>query len=141
MVAAVCGQVMVRSATLPGRSCSGQEVHRSSGRILASLDGFAGLPTGFLLPGVRTVAALLQRSGGWQREQGGVGGRPTISPGCPVPFKAKLSCRHHIPRQRFKVTNWREYDASLRQRGSLTVWLTKEAIAAWQATPRTIRGG
>ncbi len=36
-----------------------------------------------------------------------------------MPFKANSSCRHHIPRQRFKVTNWREYDASLRQRGSL----------------------
>jgi heme-degrading monooxygenase HmoA len=58
-----------------------------------------------------------------------------------MPFKAKSSCRHHIPRQRFKVTNWREYDASLRQRGSLTVWFTEEAIAAWQATPRTTRGG
>jgi len=45
-----------------------------------------------------------------------------------MPFKAKSFCRHHIPRQRFKVTNWREYDASLRQRGSLTVWFTEEAL-------------
>ena len=33
------------------------------------------------------------------------------------------------------------YDASLRQRGSLTVWVTEEAIAAWTAAPRTTRGG
>ena len=26
--------------------------------------------------------------------------------------------------------NWREYDASLRQRGSLTVWFTEEAVQA-----------
>jgi Transposase DDE domain len=39
------------------------------------------------------------------------------------------------------VTNWAEYDASLRQRGSLTVWFTEEAIAAWRAEPRTTRGG
>ncbi len=58
-----------------------------------------------------------------------------------MPFKAKSDCRHHIPRQRFKVTNWRDYDASLRQRGSLTVWFTDEAIAAWSAEPRTTRGG
>ncbi len=58
-----------------------------------------------------------------------------------MPFKAKSDCRHHIPRQRFKVTNWRDYDASLRQRGSLTVWFIDEAIAAWQAEPRTTRGG
>jgi Transposase DDE domain len=39
------------------------------------------------------------------------------------------------------VTNWPAYDASLRQRGSLTVWVTDEAIAAWRAAPRTTRGG
>ncbi len=37
--------------------------------------------------------------------------------------------------------NWREYDASLRQRGSLTIWFTDEAIEAWRAEPRTTRGG
>src|ERR671921_215614 len=58
-----------------------------------------------------------------------------------VPFKLNQDRRHRIPRQRHKVTNWREYDASLRQRGSLTVWFTEEAIAAWAAEPRTTRGG
>jgi len=33
------------------------------------------------------------------------------------------------------------YDASLRQRGSLTVWFTDDAIAGWAAEPRTTRGG
>src|SRR4051794_34123433 len=58
-----------------------------------------------------------------------------------VPFKAKAACRHHIPKQRHRVTNWAEYDAGLRARGSLTVWFTPEAIAAWRAEPRTTRGG
>jgi hypothetical protein len=58
-----------------------------------------------------------------------------------VPFKAKAACRHHIPKQRHRVTNWAEYDAGLRARGSLTVWFTPEAIAAWRAEPRTSRGG
>jgi hypothetical protein len=49
--------------------------------------------------------------------------------------------RHHIPKQRHQVTNWAEYDAALRQRGSLTVWFTEAAIAAWRAEPRTTRGG
>jgi len=39
------------------------------------------------------------------------------------------------------VTNWPAYDASLRQRGSLIVWFTDEAVAAWLAEPRTTRGG
>ena len=47
-----------------------------------------------------------------------------------MPFKAKAACRRHIPKQRHRVTNWAEYDAGLRARGSLTVWFTPEAIAA-----------
>src|SRR4051794_8900779 len=58
-----------------------------------------------------------------------------------VPFKLNQDRRHRIPRQKHKVTNWREYDASLCQRGSLTVWFTAEAIAAWRAAPHTTRGG
>jgi Transposase DDE domain len=58
-----------------------------------------------------------------------------------VPFKAHAACRHHIPKQRHRVTNWAEYDAALRQRGSLTVWFSEDAIAAWRAAPRTTRGG
>jgi hypothetical protein len=58
-----------------------------------------------------------------------------------VPFKANQDRRHHIPKQKHRVTNWAEYDAGLRARGSLTVWLTAEAIEAWEAEPRTGRGG
>jgi hypothetical protein len=58
-----------------------------------------------------------------------------------VPFKLNQDRRHHIPRQQRKVTNWPAYDASLRQRGSLTVWFTDEAVEAWAAEPRTTRGG
>src|SRR5215212_3201544 len=58
-----------------------------------------------------------------------------------VPFKAKAAYRHHIPKQRHRVTNWAEYDTALRARGSVTVWFTPEAIAAWRAEPRTGRGG
>jgi len=39
------------------------------------------------------------------------------------------------------VKNWPAYDASLRQRGSLTVWFTNDAIAGWAAELRTTRGG
>ena len=58
-----------------------------------------------------------------------------------MPFKANADRRHHIPKQRHRVTNWAEYDAALRARGSLTVWFTAEAVAAWAAAPRTTRGG
>ena len=58
-----------------------------------------------------------------------------------VPFKANADRRQHSPKQRHQVTNWAEYDAALRQRGSLTVWFTEAAIAAWRAEPRTTPGG
>ncbi|MBI0539516.1 IS5/IS1182 family transposase, partial [Roseomonas sp. KE2513] len=58
-----------------------------------------------------------------------------------MPFKANKDRRHRIPRQRHRVTNWAEYDAALRARGSLTVRFTEEAIEGWRASPRTTRGG
>ena len=58
-----------------------------------------------------------------------------------MPFKANAERRHHIPKQRHRVTNSAAYDAALRQRDSLMVWFTDAAIAAWKAEPRTTRGG
>src|SRR4051794_34796973 len=71
-----------------------------------------------------------------------VGEQPLHGPGMPaMPFKANAARRHHIPKQRHRVTNWAEYDDALRQRGSLTVWFTEAAVAAWRAEPRATRGG
>src|SRR3954467_859955 len=72
---------------------------------------------------------MLHGSAGWRRELSGVGRRPFpdawISA---VPFKAKAACRRHIAKQRHRVTNWAEYDAGLRARGSLTVWFTPASV-------------
>jgi hypothetical protein len=58
-----------------------------------------------------------------------------------MPFKHHAARRHHIPQARYKVRNWREYEAGLRRRGSLTLWITDEALAAWRAAPRITPGG
>jgi hypothetical protein len=58
-----------------------------------------------------------------------------------MPHKYNADRRHRIPRTRYKVTNWRDYEAGLRKRGSLTIWFSEEAIAAWRAAPRTTPGG
>lgn len=58
-----------------------------------------------------------------------------------MPHKYNADRRHRIPKTRYKVTNWKAYEAGLRQRGSLTIWFTDEAIAAWRAAPRTTPGG
>jgi hypothetical protein len=57
-----------------------------------------------------------------------------------MPYKANEARRHRIPRARYRVTNWPEYDGALQRRGSLTVWVTPEALAAWHP-PRTGRRG
>ena len=58
-----------------------------------------------------------------------------------MPYKFNESRRHKIPKAKYRVTNWPEYDAALIKRGSLTVWMTEEAIAAWQAPATRKRGG
>ncbi len=58
-----------------------------------------------------------------------------------MPFKVNAARRHHIPRQRHRVTNTAAYDAALRQRGSLMALFTDAAIAAWRAEPRITWGG
>jgi hypothetical protein len=58
-----------------------------------------------------------------------------------MPNKHNDARRHHIPKMKFKVTNWSNYEAGLRRRGSLTLWVSDEAIAAWTAAPRTTPGG
>lgn len=58
-----------------------------------------------------------------------------------MPNKFNADRRHHIPKMQFKVTNWAEYEAGLRRRGSLTLWVTEAAIDAWLAAPRATLGG
>src|ERR671911_683090 len=57
-----------------------------------------------------------------------------------MPHKANEARRHRIPRARYKVTNWPEHDRALQRRGSLTLWVTPEALAAWHP-PKTGRRG
>jgi hypothetical protein len=58
-----------------------------------------------------------------------------------MPYKFNESRRHKIPKTRYRVTNWPEYDAALVRRGSLIVWLTEEAVSAWHAPATGERGG
>ena len=57
-----------------------------------------------------------------------------------MPYQANAARRYQFPKARYQVKNWREYDQALQERGSLTLWFTPEAIAAWQP-PRTGKRG
>src|SRR5918998_5388712 len=44
-------------------------------------------------------------------------------------------------RARYRIRNWPQYEAGLKRRGDLTLWLEEAAIAQWQAPRRTTPGG
>src|SRR4051794_21133033 len=87
---------------------------------------------------VRTGWALVQRAarhrGGWF----GCGYAVTLSG---MPFKHNAARRHRIPQARYRVRNWSEYEAGLKRRGDLTLWLDEGALAGWQAPRRSTPGG
>jgi Transposase DDE domain len=58
-----------------------------------------------------------------------------------MPYKFNENRRHKIPSVDYQITNCSAYDAALVRRGSLTVWLTNDAIAAWQAPATGKRSG
>ena len=51
-----------------------------------------------------------------------------------MPHKHNADRRHHIPKMAFKVRNWPAYEAGLRRRGSLTLWIEDAALECWQTT-------
>ena len=58
-----------------------------------------------------------------------------------MPYKLNESRRHNIHTAKYRVTNRPEYEAALVRRGSLTVWVTEEGVAAWHAPVTRKRGG
>jgi len=59
-------------------------------------------------------------------------GCPHLFPGPLMPHKHNADCRHHIPRMAFKVENGPDYEAGLRRRSSLTLWIEDGALDRWQ---------
>ena len=41
----------------------------------------------------------------------------------------------------YRVRNWPEYEAGLRRRGDLTIWLSEDAIKTWRAPSSGKPGG
>ncbi|MEO1273428.1 MAG: transposase, partial [Myxococcota bacterium] len=58
-----------------------------------------------------------------------------------MPNKNNDPRRHHIPRARYKVQNWPEYDRGLVQRGDIRFWISEDALEGWVAPCRMTPGG
>jgi hypothetical protein len=44
-------------------------------------------------------------------------------------------------KSRYRIGNWPEYEAGLRRRGDLTVWLSEDSINSWREPPSGKPGG
>ena len=47
---------------------------------------------------------------------------------------------HPKYKTKYRVANWAEYDHALVQRGDITLWISKDAIASWKPEPTGLRG-
>ena len=47
-----------------------------------------------------------------------------------MPFKFHASRRHHIPRAKYRVMNWPDYDRGLVRRGDIRFWIDESALEA-----------
>ncbi|EDP59862.1 transposase [Vibrio sp. AND4] len=45
-----------------------------------------------------------------------------------------------MPKLRYKITNWKQYNKALINRGSLTFWIDEEAIHKWKQSKQDKRG-
>ena len=48
-----------------------------------------------------------------------------------MPFKFHASRRHHIPRAKYRVMNWPDYDRGLVWRGDIRFWIDESALEQW----------
>ena len=57
-----------------------------------------------------------------------------------MPYKYYQSKGYPIPKQRYKLSNWSEYNRALKQRGDIEVWLNQEVIKNWYEQDRVYDG-
>ncbi len=48
-----------------------------------------------------------------------------------MPYTLKDSVRHKFTKKSYNVRDWAKYDEGLKNRGSLTIWFSEDAITAW----------
>ncbi|OSP53660.1 IS5 family transposase [Pseudoruegeria sp. SK021] len=58
-----------------------------------------------------------------------------------MPYKFNNPIRGKFSKARYRVTNWAEYNESLRRRGDVTLWFDLDLLSRWRATSIGKRGG
>jgi hypothetical protein len=93
---------------------------------------------------VGSLGAVVPAQGSWCSEASGPSRIVYLGPGryaCGHAFQAPRRAPPPRPKARYRVRNWRQYEAGLRRRGDLTLWLDEAAVAGWQAPRRATPGG
>ncbi|SDR45278.1 IS5 family transposase [Pseudovibrio sp. Tun.PSC04-5.I4] len=57
-----------------------------------------------------------------------------------MPFTHNADRQHKFDKAQFKVTNWPQYNESLRRRGDITVWVEESVATSWFAPAGNRRG-
>ena len=57
-----------------------------------------------------------------------------------MPYKHNQSKRHHIPKQRYKLNNWSDYNQALKNRGRLDLWFSDDIESWWRHEVRIYDG-
>ncbi len=58
-----------------------------------------------------------------------------------MPHHYPKRSQHKYTKKPYRVRNWPDYEAALRKRGELTLWISEEAIQAWHAPASGRPGG
>ena len=59
-----------------------------------------------------------------------------------MPFKFHALRRHHIPRAKYRVMNWPDYDRGLVRRGDIRFWIDESALGETaMARVKRLNGG
>jgi len=57
-----------------------------------------------------------------------------------MPYKSNESKRHHISPQRYKLSNWSDYNQALKNRGSIDLWIADDIESWWTHEDRLFDG-
>ncbi|MCP4306674.1 MAG: IS5 family transposase [bacterium] len=52
-----------------------------------------------------------------------------------MPHEFNHARRHKFEIAKYRVSNWRDYEAGLRRRGDVTLWISESAISGWVTSP------
>ncbi len=58
-----------------------------------------------------------------------------------MPHKFNAARRHKFEAARYRVSNWKDYNESLRRRGDVTIWISGDVCRLWAAPRRVSPGG